>query len=377
MTIPKTAGRFDTPYGTFHLERYPKRSDETLLAWCSADALLLEETHRRQALGADILTVNDMHGALCVALQPKMLWTDSALSALALKHNEGANMRAQTPVIWSTEKPHFRPALVVLRIPKQRHLFEHQLSQLAKIVAQGSTVLAAGMDKHLSPHTADILERYIGPTQRRPGHRKARLFIALRDERHVQQYAENSTYHCEALGTDLHSLPNVFSREKLDLGTRFLLEQLQTIAPAQKVIDLACGNGIVGLVALEQGLASQVTFCDESAMALQSARLNANRIFPNMEKHLSFHLGDGLLQYQEKPAHLILCNPPFHLGHTVDEFAGRHLLRQCSRHLQPSGQLYLVANRHIDYRPSLRQTFDRVEKFASNAKFNILVAQNF
>ena len=110
-------------------------------------------------------------------------------------------------------------------------------------------------------------------------------------------------------------------------------------------------------------------------MAVRSASLNASRIFPQEASSASFHQGDGLLEYRNKTAQIILCNPPFHLQHTVDDFAGRHLLQQCSQHLQSRGRLYLVANRHLDYLPTLRRTFDRVEKLASNAQFNIVLAQ--
>jgi 16S rRNA G1207 methylase RsmC len=370
-----------TAYGTFQLRCYPSRSEEPLVAWCSADSLLLDETHRQGLPGSDILVVNDAHGALCVALQPQALWTDSALSSLALRHNERVNKRAQTPLIWSTEIPTFIPKLVVLRIPKQLPYFEYQLAQLGRLLPQGTPVLAAGMDKHLSPRTAEILERHIGPTHRHRGQRKARLFTAVSDERLTQDRAqswdkpETSAYHCDVLQAELHAFPNVFSREKLDIGTRFLLEQFHRIAPAESLIDLACGNGVVGLAAFRQGLASKVSFCDESAMAIRSARLNVSRIFPLEQDKFSFHHGDGLLEYNDTAAELILCNPPFHLQHTVDEFAGRHLLKQCSRHLQPQGRLYLVANKHLNYLPTLKRTFERVEKLVTNAKFNIFLAQ--
>ena len=375
MTAAAHAARHETPYGAFQLNCYPARANERLVAWCSADTLLLEETHRRGILGSGILVVNDIYGALCVALEPHALWTDSALAVLALRHNERANRRTQTRIVWSTEVPPAAPELVVLRIPKQRPLFEYQLSQLARLLPEQTTVLAAGMDKHLSPHTAAILERYIGPAQRHRGQHKARLFSAIRDERSAPEYTGIATYHSEALSAELCGLANVFSREKLDMGTRLLLEQLHTLAPAETLIDLACGNGILGLVALKQGVASNIAFCDESAMAVRSASLNASRIFPQEARNVSFLQGDGLLEYRETPAQIILCNPPFHLQHTVDDFAGRHLLKQCSQHLQSGGRLYFVANRHLDYQPTLRRTFDRVEKFASNAQFNIVLAQ--
>jgi 23S rRNA (guanine1835-N2)-methyltransferase len=365
---------YRTPYGSFELQRYPARRAEPLQAWCNADSLLLDEIHSRSIPGDSILVVNDEQGALCVALQPLALWTDSALSALALRRNQHANGRTETPVVWSTQTPSCSPGCVALRIPKQLPYLEYQLSRLARLIPVGATVFAAGMDKHLSPRTAQILERYIGPTTRQRGQRKARLFCATRDERPAPAVNATSVYFCDALESELRALPNVFSREKLDIGSRFLLQHLADLAPAETLVDLACGNGVLGLAAIKEGKANKVAFCDESSMAIASAWLNAKQVFPGQVNDFTFHQGDGLLDYSGDKAQLILCNPPFHLGHTVDEFAGKHLLGQCLHHLSAGGRLCLVANRHLDYLPTLKRDFQRVEKIAQNNKFIIWLA---
>ena len=371
MTLAPT--RFQSPYGVFTLNRYPARADKALVAWCSADVLLLEALKEHSAPGT-IVVVNDTHGALCIALQPEALWTDSALAVLALRANERSNACAQTTIFWSTQVPTVVPDLVIMRIPKQRTFFEYQLSMAARWLQPGTMLLAAGMDKHLSPHTAKILERHIGKTERLPGQRKARLFRAIKEDRPIEDYPPAAAYYCRELNGELQGLPNVFSREKLDIGTRFLIEHLHQLEPVETAMDLACGNGVLGLTACQRGLAQTLVFCDESAMAIASAQLNASSLFPQAMHKFSFHHGDGLENYPGDAVQLILCNPPFHQEHTVNEFAGRRLLAQCARHLQPGGCLMLVANRHLDYRSLLRKTFSKVETCASNPKFNIIKA---
>ena len=367
--------QFETPFGTFALQRYPRNpSSGELQAWCAADRLLLDETHARRVPGAAILVVNDTHGALSVALAPSALWTDSALAMLALRQNERANNRAATPVIWSTGSPLHVPQLVVLRIPKYRPLFEHQLAHIARLLPEGSTLLAAGMDKHLSPHAANILEQYIGPTERHRGRYKARLFTAVRSANAPPTVPVATSYYCEQLGTDLAGLPNVFSREQLDLGSRLLLSQIERLAPVNTAIDLACGNGVLGLVAATRGLCRSVVFCDESAMAVASARANATKILGPTDIVTRFHHGDGLADYSGEAVDLIVCNPPFHLDHTVDDFAGRRLLQQCHSWLLPGGQLCFVANRHLRYQTGLHARY-QVRKLAGDSKFNVWLAR--
>ena len=365
---------YQNPYGSFVLQRYPARQLEPLQAWCAADTLLLEECHTRDIAADTTLVVNDEHGALCVALQPAALWTDSALSAHALQYNQKLNERSATPVVWSTEPPGLALQHVAMRIPKQLAYFEYQLSRLARCLPPGAMLVAAGMDKHLSPQVGKILESYIGPTERRRGQRKARIFCATRDERVTDAPADTSGYYCEALQAQLQAFSNVFSRDKLDLGSRFLMAYLTTLPPVTSAIDLACGNGVLGLTAVKQGLTPAVVFCDESAMAVASARLNVSHLYSQQQDNFGFHHGDGLMACAAEPVELILCNPPFHLNQTVDDFAGRHLLQQCAANLQPGGRLCLVANRHLDYLPTLKREFQRVDKAAQNGKFIVWLA---
>ena len=366
--------RCQTPFGVFDLQRYPARRNERLQAWNSADILLLESFQALDLPASEALVVNDEHGALTAAIQPSGLWTDSHLSATSVAANLARNDRLPVTVTWSTDPPPHGISCAVMRIPKQAAYFEYQLSLLAETLPDGASLLASGMDKHLSPHTAATLERCFGPTERHPGKRRARVFHARRDGSSPAPAQCLAAYHCEALGAELYSQPNVFSREQLDIGSRFLLQHLEALDPAVRLVDLACGNGVLGLAAFHVGLAERVSFSDESALALKSARNNALRLYPEQTGNFSFFHGDGLLDFQGEPPQLILCNPPFHSEHTVDDFAGKRLAAQAASLLPDDGRLCLVANRHLDYGAVLRQHCRRVRKLAGNDKFNLWLA---
>lgn len=383
--------QFETPYGTFNLERYPQRPQEPLRAWNAADALLLEAAHKADVDPSQTLVVNDSQGALCTALStafsPLALWTDSALSALALRANEQANDCTNTAVIYSTERPP-ESTCVLLRIPKHTAFLEYQLSILSQTMAPGSTLYAAGMDKHLSPRTASLLEHYIGSTERHQGRQKSRLFSAVQTQKKTKKAPGKSVYFSEHLDAKLTALPNVFSGDRLDGGSRLLLSILDQLTPSQTMIDLGCGNGILGLACMKAKIAAKVVFADESAAAIGSAKLNCAALFPEQGSQFEFHHDDGLRCWPnaqpgsgskeetmgdraKESAQLIICNPPFHLDTHVDEFAGRHLLNQCVQKLSTGGQLCLVANRHLHYQALLQRHFSQCKQIAANNKFNV------
>jgi 16S rRNA G1207 methylase RsmC len=360
--------RLSCPQGHFELQRYPGRKQEPLQAWTGADLLLLEAA---ASTGGPCLVANDEHGALATALAPAAVWTDSALAARAIEINCQRNAVPAPDIIWSTLSPEPSFEQVFLRVPKSLPYFEYQLAVLSSEMPAGATLFCAGMDKHLSPQTANIIECYFDKVRRHHGQRKARLFTALARGRSSGQAQETRGYDCPAAGGELTALPNVFSGDRLDIGSRFLLEHLNQLHPVDQAADLACGNGVLGIAALQQGLASSMLFADESAMAIASARDNCERLLPQAQ--CAFHHGDGLLG-QARKFDLVLCNPPFHLGHTVDDYAGRRLLQQAAASLKPGGSLLLVANRHLQYGSSLKRLFRRTEQVAQNRKFILWLA---
>jgi 16S rRNA G1207 methylase RsmC len=364
--------RLELPEGCFELRRYPARKRELLQAWCGADLLLLEAAREQGVQGEGVLVVNDEHGALSTVLSPLGMWTDSALSALALARNLARNERGPVPVTWSTRLPPGNPRLVLARIPKNLMYFEYQLVALQASVAPGTLLVFGGMDKHLSAHTGELVARIFGTVSRHPGSRKARLFSTVRDNSAPLPAPARPGYYCDPLEATLAGDANVFSARGLDIGTRFLLQQLHLIPKVPSAADLACGLGVLGLAALRAGVAQRMLFADESAMAVAASRDNYRSLF-GARPGASFYHGDGLYGIDAQ-FDLILCNPPFHLGHTVDDFAGKRLIRQAAQHVAPGGHFCLVANRHLAYEPALRRHFASVEKLAGNRKFTVWIA---
>jgi 23S rRNA (guanine1835-N2)-methyltransferase len=359
---------FEFAGGSLELQRYPARPGTPLQAWCSADSLLLEYAIASAVPAAQVLVVNDEFGALGLALPGAACWTDSALSQRAITENATRNGVIVPRVIPMDECPVGDFKLVLLRVPKQLSLLRYQLQTLRECLAAGTPVICGGMDKHLPAGVAEIISGFAGSTERHRGQRKARLFsTALEPALQAQESA--SEFFCAELGQTLTSLPNVFSATQLDGGTRLLLSCMEDMPQAERIIDLGCGNGVIGLAAMQCSQSAQLIFVDESAMAIASARLNTQRLFPERLARCEFRHTDGLIDFPAAAAQLILCNPPFHQQHAVDEQVGKRLLRQSATSLPQGGELWLVANRHLAYKSTLQRHFASLERRAEDPRF--------
>ncbi len=368
------------PQGTFELKRLPQRRRELLRAWDGADLYLLKAVAETVETGPQtrLLIVNDAFGALAVPLADlrPQAWSDSYLSQQATLKNLAAN---NIPAEWvslvpSTETPEGPFDLVLIKVPKTLALLEDELIRLRPQLAPGARVIAAGMAKHLPATAREMLGRLIGPTTSSLTWKKARLLVAEPDPTlplPANPYPQ--TYPLEGTDWVLTSHANVFSRDHLDIGTRLLLKHLPRREQARDIIDLGCGNGVIGLVAAELNPQAKLYFVDESFQAVASAQANFQRIFGE-GRSAEFRVGDRLEGFAAGTADLVLCNPPFHQQASIGGHIASSMFAQSREVLRSGGELWVVGNRHLDYHKSLKRLFGNVRVVASNAKFVLLQA---
>ena len=369
----------DTPYGTLQLQRYPASRDASLQAFDAADLYLLQRLQEEPASNQPVLIINDSFGTLATALASANIevhsWGDSWMSWRALQDNLAVNGLDPANVRFfnSTQTPDGQYQQVLLRIPKSLSLLQDQLQRLRPQLADNALLLAGSMIKHLPPSAGELLAAHIGPYQASLGWKKARLLQCRHDPALQPRIADlTSSYPLEGTSLQLSNRPGVFSREKLDIGTRVLLPCIPADQGNARVIDLGCGNGALGLMAAQRNPDVQLTFVDESWAAVASAQDNFRAAFPG--RSAQFIVSDGLSEAEAGCADLILCNPPFHQQQVVGDQIARRLFRQSRHALAPGGQLLIVGNRHLGYHQTLKRYFGTVEQVAAAPKFVVLAA---
>lgn len=368
------------PQGDFRLARYPNRKRELLRAWDAADEYLLNYffAEDEQAQNLNILIVNDNFGALTTALTEHNLtiWTDSWLAQEGIKQNLALNDLSVDAVRIknSLESPQGDYDVVLIKIPRSLALLEDQLIRVKPYLSKSTNVVAAGMVKSIHTSTLKLFEKYIGPTKTSLARKKARLIFSVNDENVARVKSPYpKTYTLEGTQYLIRNHANVFSRESLDIGTRFFLKYIPQSEKFEKIIDLGCGNGVVGLIAAEKNPHADLLFLDESFMAVESAKENFQAAFNN-QRNAEFKANDSLTGIEKNSADLILNNPPFHQNNAVGDEVAWQMFKQSKDVLKQDGELWVIGNRHLAYHIKLKKLFGNCKTIASNKKFIILKA---
>ncbi|MGB3410992.1 MAG: methyltransferase [Microthrixaceae bacterium] len=393
--------QLNAPQGKFDLERYPRRSNDRLRAWDAADELVLEYLAGEFAVPADedgptaptvagavdlsgtTVVVNDSFGALAVALSASMStgrlvsYGDSFISHRGTEENLSNNGLEVSSVerVGSLGDLPERIDTLVVKLPRSNDLLIDQLARLAPHVHAETVVVGAAMTKHVHRSGLEAFESTIGPTRTSLAKKKARLIVASPDAGVVPpEPVGPRTFVLDPGNLRVKSHPGVFAPERLDIGTSLFLDNLPDQAGQIRIIDLGCGNGVVGLVALVDNPDAELIFVDESYFAVASAEATIRENLGG-STGAEFVVGSGLDDLQghgpieRGSVDLIFNNPPFHVDHALSDSTAWQMFSESHAALRKGGQLWVIGNRHLAYHAKLKRIFGNCDVIDSSPKF--------
>ncbi|WP_326696059.1 methyltransferase [Streptomyces sp. NBC_01754] len=381
--------RLTTSQGVFELARHPEDPRDRLRAWDAADEYLLrrlEGTEDDEPVpldGGTVVVVGDRWGALATVLaghRPVQI-TDSYLAQQATRANLARNGADPDAVrmLSARDTPPERIDTLLVRVPKSLALLEDQLRRLAPAVHAGTVVIGTGMVKEIHTSTLRFFERIIGPTRTSLAVRKARLVFCTPDPG-LPATPSPWPYRYELpdgigvmSGRTVTNHAGIFCADRLDIGTRFFLKHLPRPSGPDRVVDLGCGNGVLGTATALARPESSVTFVDESYQAVASAEATFRANAP-AGTEARFVVGDAMADTAASSVDLVLSNPPFHSHQAVTDATARTMFRGAHAALRPGGELWVVGNRHLGYHTQLRRIFGNCATVAGDPKFVVLRA---
>ncbi|GAA4224083.1 16S rRNA (guanine1207-N2)-methyltransferase [Streptosporangium album] len=379
--------RLTTSRGEFDLTRFPEDPRDPLRAWDAADEYLLRHLDGVDGeptdLSGTVVVLGDRWGALVTAIadhRPVQI-TDSFLGQEGTRANLKRNgVAADTVRLRTTgDAPPDRIDVLLIRVPKSLALLEDQLHRLAPHVHAGTVVVGAGMVTEIHTSTSKLFERILGPTRTSLAAKKARLIFCSPDPRLSR--SANPWPRSYALPTGIGAVSGltvtnhagIFCADRLDVGTRFFLQNLPPRRGREHVVDLGCGNGVVGLAAALTDSGAKVTFIDESYQALASAEATF-RANVDAGTKAEFMAADGMSGVPAGTVDLVLNNPPFHTHRATTDATAWRMFNGSRAALRRGGELWVIGNRHLGYHVKLRRLFGNCEVAASDPRFVVLRA---
>lgn len=345
----------------YQLERYPETTDKSLRAWSNAELLMLD--YIKDDKTENIHLYNDRFGVFNSLLSHKNIttvWTYASQQKAIAKNlklnNLSLDVNYKEPLddLGKVE-------LALLKVPKSLELFELFLKQLHKASTNETEVVCGFMTKYFSVSFLKVTEQYFEEVEQSKAWKKARLLILKKPKKLIEE--KELINKIEWNKEELQQYYGVFSGGKVDIGTRFLLENLRVQSNELKVLDLASGNGIVAYEIAKQNVEAEITLIDDFNLAIASSQLNLK------DKKTKFICADDLSDLEKRSFDLIASNPPFHFEYENNIEVTLSLFKDVKSCLKPGGRFILVANKHLNYKTHLEKLFNIVEIMADNKKF--------
>lgn len=267
---------------------------------------------------------------------------------------------------------------VLLPLPADRNLARRWLLQASDGLEPGGVLILAGANAEGAKSvTADAARVFGAPVAEhyRQKHRIAR-FRKTEEARDLPAWASAGgivpgtwQQFDVDLGEDVVTLetqPGVFAGNRLDAGTRLLLQHLE-VEQGARVLDVGCGAGAIGIAASRLG-AGHVDLVDANLLAVETSARNLERLgVPGRALASDVFSGVPNARYD-----LIVSNPPFHRGKDVDYSVANRLIGESPGHLTRGGRLLVVANAFLAYGKQMERVFRQVETVAATRQYHVL-----
>ncbi|SFT97544.1 16S rRNA m(2)G 1207 methyltransferase [Kosakonia arachidis] len=247
--------------------------------------------------------------------------------------------------------------------PKNKPEAQFQLMNLLSLLPVGCDIFVVGENRSGVRSAEQMLAVYC-PLNKIDSARRCGLYYGRLEKK--SDFDANGFWGEYALGDlTIKTLPGVFSRDGLDVGSQLLLSTL-TPHTKGKVLDVGCGAGVLAAVLASHSPKVRLTLCDVSAPAVEASRatLAANGFEGEVFASNVFSEVTGRFD-------MIISNPPFHDGLQTSLEAAQTLIRGAVRHLNSGGELRIVANAFLPYPDVLDQTFGFHEVLAQTGRFKV------
>jgi 16S rRNA (guanine1207-N2)-methyltransferase len=264
-------------------------------------------------------------------------------------------------------------SLVLMLPPRQRDAARALLARAITLAQGGGRVVACISNNEGARSGEADLEKLAGSVTTLSKH-KCRVFWTAPIENQIDQNLLALWLQLDAVrpigDARFVSRPGVFAWDRVDPASALLAKHLPKEL-AGRAADLGAGFGYLSMELLSRcpGITALDAY-EADARALALVKQNMSKLATPIKYH--WHdVTQGLLGNYD----VIVSNPPFHTHSRADRpDIGRRFISVAAAALNPSGCLWLVANRHLPYEEVLNNSFGQTRIVAQQDGFKIVHA---
>ncbi|MFC1723238.1 class I SAM-dependent methyltransferase [Nanoarchaeota archaeon] len=167
---------------------------------------------------------------------------------------------------------------------------------------------------------------------------------------------------------ELYTAGGVFSPKKVDRGTLLLIDSV-VVGSGDRVLDLGCGYGVVGIAVVKKKSGVEIVLSDVNERALRLAKMNLrrNKVEGKVKKSDGFDKIEGKFD-------VVLFNPPQTAGKKIC----MKMIEDSREFLNEGGSLQLVARHQKGgkgFEEKMKEVFGNVEVLQKKGGFRVYMSK--
>ncbi len=162
----------------------------------------------------------------------------------------------------------------------------------------------------------------------------------------------------------------VFSKNEVDFGSRFLIEQFTAPDVAGDILDLGCGYGPIGITIADRYKERHIFMIDINERAVELAKRNAAQ---NAVENITCIPSDKLSAVKNRTFAAVVTNPPIRAGKQVVH----EMFIQAERVIEHGGALWVVIQKKQgapSAKKKLEEIFQQVHTVAKRKGYYLFQA---
>ena len=264
---------------------------------------------------------------------------------------------------------------IYYRVSKEKALVHHIINSSADYLKPAGQLYLAGYKKEGTKTYIEKTSRYLGGAVEKVRGSGASMLAAIQLDDCAGQLLDDKDYRQARLiaNNDIGFMtkPGLYGWSKLDKGSEFLIANLDGFlntlaAKPEKIADLGCGYGYLSIMA-SQKINAEFIASDNNIAAVELCRQNFSRYKLSGRVVL-----DDCAATIEDSVDLVLCNPPFHQGFSVEGDLTRKFVESAKRLLNVGGRALFVVNSFIPLEKKAAGIFSEIQVVANNGSFKLV-----